>query len=105
MAEQIKGKENTSLNNAVSKHKFLESLKSKGVIDSLKSQMRTTLLNQMASQGMTIKDDKKQQSSLMYRTICGLISDFMKAVGFSFALSVFVPECGLAGNFPTKQEI
>ena len=72
-------------------------MKKSGVLDSLKSQLRGRLYDQLK-----LKNDKADinlkdvNNRLSFKIAASLVADLMKKTDMPYAMSVFLPECGIS---------
>jgi hypothetical protein len=105
------GKENSSKNDAYDeselKRTLYESMKNSGVLGGLKSQLRSKLYDQLKLKsekgGAVLMGDTKNR--LSFKIAVSLCADLMKKCDMPYAMSVFLPECGLTQEVLTKQEL
>ncbi|CAM6087968.1 unnamed protein product [Calypogeia fissa] len=72
---------------------LLNSLKGTGRLDTLKSQLRARLVDQLRDQDGTLLEFKGiRKPSITERILTSLFLDYLRAYGYSFTLSVFLPE-------------
>lgn len=75
-------------------------------MDSLKSQLRGKLYDQLKLKNE--KSDinlKSAANRLTFKIAASLVADLMKKSDMPYALSVFLPECGLSKEILTKAEL
>ena len=89
------------------KRTLYESMKNSGVLGSLKSQLRSKLYDQLK-----LKAEKnnpaatpQQKNKLAFKIAVSLCADLMKKCDMPYAMSVFLPECGLSHEILNKQEL
>jgi len=90
------------------KRTLYESMKSAGVLGSLKSQLRSNLYDQLKVKSSQISKPELTASSrnkLNFKVAVSLCADLMKKCDMPYAMSVFLPECGLSHEILTKQEL
>jgi hypothetical protein len=81
-------------------------MKKSGVLDSLKSQLRGRLYDQLK-----LKNDKADSNlnnvnnRLTFKIAVSLIADLMKKMDMPYAMSVFLPECGISQEILSKMEL
>ena len=85
-------------------------MKKSGVLNSLKSQLRHRLYEQLKLQndkptGQPALNLKDVNNRLSYKIAVSLIADLMKKCDMPYALSVFLPECGHSAELFTKAEL
>ena len=72
----------------------------------MKAQLRGNLY-----ENLKIKNDKvdlnlrSEENRVIYKFAVSIISDFMKKLNLPYALSVFLPECGVSQEILSKKEI
>ena len=95
-------------NEAVLKQQLFEHMKKSGVLNSLKSQLRTRLYEQLKlnnerpDSNLNLKDINNR---LSFKIAVSLITDLMKKCDMPYALSVFLPECGHQAELFSKDEL
>ncbi|KAG0557376.1 hypothetical protein KC19_11G124600 [Ceratodon purpureus] len=74
------------------------SLRSTGVLDSMKGQLRARLLEHLRHHKEDLIQPKKKQRkpSLIERLLSSLFLDYLESNGFTFTVSVFMPESQMA---------
>ena len=84
------------------KAKLIESVRNKGILDSMKSQLRNKLALEMNSnieqtnnKNGLVTVNQKPRSNLALNTINCLLIDHLKSNEYDYTLSVFMPECGI----------
>lgn len=84
-------------------------MKKSGVLNSLKSQLRGKLYEQLKLQNerpdsaaISLKDINNR---LSFKLAVSLIADLMKKCDMPYALSVFLPECGQQAQLYSKPEL
>ena len=81
-------------------------MKKSGVLDSLKSQLRGRLYEQLK-----LKDEKAEinlknvSNRLNFKIAVSMVADLMKKCDMPYAMSVFLPECGVSQEILSKKEI
>ncbi|MEE6470150.1 hypothetical protein FKM82_008868 [Ascaphus truei] len=89
----------TSLSQEELRKRLYQTFKNKGVLDSLKTQLRNQLIRELRhpafSGEATAQCDGGQADSLLYRASNSLVADHLSRCGYEYSLSVFYPECGL----------
>jgi len=88
------------------KRKLFATLKKSGVLDGMKSTMRSKLYEQLRlnSGGALVKGgDKKNQ--LGFKIATSIIADLMQKCDMPYALSVFLPESGSQSEILNKHEL
>lgn len=85
---------------------LFEQMKKSGVLDSLKSQLRGRLYDQLKLQNeKTDVNLKSVTNRLTFKIAASLVADLMKKCDMPYAMSVFLPECGLTKEILTKSEL
>ncbi|XP_063809591.1 centriole and centriolar satellite protein OFD1 isoform X2 [Pseudophryne corroboree] len=87
-----------SLSQEELRKRLYQTFKNKGVLDSLKTQLRNQLIQDLKHR--TLSGDQLQTAdvsgdSLLHRACNSLVADHMRRCGYEYSLSVFFPECGL----------
>ncbi|CAL1527674.1 unnamed protein product [Lymnaea stagnalis] len=81
------------------RNRLYHSLRDRGLVDSLKSQLRNSLvteLKQTVHGPLTIKDLKVPEGgSLLHRASNSLVANHLRSCQYEYTLSVFLPESGL----------
>ena len=81
-------------------------MKKSGVLDGLKSQLRGRLYDQLK-----LKNEKAEvnldnvSNRLSFKIAVSLVADLMKKCDMPYAMSVFLPECGISQEILSKSEI
>ncbi|XP_056412230.1 centriole and centriolar satellite protein OFD1 [Hyla sarda] len=78
--------------------RLYQTFKKKGVLDSLKTQLRNQLIQDLklrALSGESIQPPLVSGDTLLHRACNSLVADHLRRCGYEFSLSVFYPECGL----------
>ncbi|RNA34647.1 Oral-facial-digital syndrome 1 [Brachionus plicatilis] len=101
----IKGSRRDGLTAEELKIKLLQTVKNKGIFDSMKSQLRNKLvlelnpnIDQIKSRATQESQIHKSRSNLALSTINCLLINHLKAQEYDYTLSVFMPECGINLN-------
>ncbi|XP_006815325.1 centriole and centriolar satellite protein OFD1-like [Saccoglossus kowalevskii] len=79
------------------KSKLFHSFREKGVLDSLKSQLRNRLITELSHGGITGKIPRHvsvKDESLMLRASNSILADHLRRCHYDYTLSVFLPESG-----------
>ena len=87
---------------------LFDQLKKNGVLDSLKSQLRGKLYEQLQAKNDPASAQPSFNSvknKLNLKIAVSLISDLMKKCDMPYALSVFLPECGLSHEILDKKDL
>ncbi|KAM5179408.1 centriole and centriolar satellite protein OFD1 [Mantella aurantiaca] len=91
--------QNKSLTNQEEvRRRLYQTFKNKGVLDSLKTQLRNQLiqdLNPRAHNKEPLQPSDVPSDSLLHQACNSLVADHMRRCGYEYSLSVFYPECGL----------
>ena len=88
------------------KSQLFDQMKKSGVLDSLKSQLRGRLYDQLK-----LKNDKADvnlnnvNNRLSFKIAVSLVADLMKKCDMPYAMSVFLPECGVNQEILSKMEL
>ncbi|XP_040192464.1 oral-facial-digital syndrome 1 protein isoform X2 [Rana temporaria] len=80
------------------RRRLYQTFKSKGVLDSLKTQLRNQLiqdLNPPSYSKEPLHSSDTPSNSLVHQVCNSLVADHMRRCGYEYSLSVFYPECGL----------
>ncbi|XP_012937373.1 oral-facial-digital syndrome 1 protein homolog [Aplysia californica] len=81
------------------RNRLYHSLRNRGLVDSIKSQLRNSLvteLQQSVRGPLTLKDLKVPDGgTLLHRASNSLVANHLRACQYEYSLSVFLPECGL----------
>jgi len=81
-------------------------MKKAGILDGLKSNMRGRLYEQLKLKnervGLNLKD---QTNRLNFKLAVSIIADMFQKCDMPYALSVFLPECGIQQEVLSKAEI
>lgn len=87
------------------KSKLIESVRNKGILDSMKSQLRNKLALEMNSnieqtnnKNGLVTVNQKPRSNLALNTINCLLIDHLRSNEYDYTLSVFMPESGINLN-------
>lgn len=81
-------------------------MKKSGVLDSLKSQLRGRLYDQLKLKGEKADVNLKNvQNRLSFKIAVSLVADLMKKCDMPYAMSVFLPECGISQEILSKSEL
>ncbi|XP_055016255.1 centriole and centriolar satellite protein ofd1-like [Boleophthalmus pectinirostris] len=86
--------------------RLYQTFKSKGLLDTLKTQLRNQLIQELKHPPLTEgKSSVKSDSGLA--TVCNsIVADYLRNSGYEYSLSVFNPECGLSKDkMLTKEDI
>ena len=81
-------------------------MKNAGVLNSLKSQLRAKLYDQLRLKNERVDLNLKDtQNRLTFKVAVSLVADLMKKSDMPYALSVFLPESGITQEILSKQEM
>ena len=81
-------------------------MKNAGVLNSLKSQLRSKLYDQLRLKNERVDVNLKEtQNRLTFKVAVSLIADLMKKCDMPYALSVFLPESGITQEILAKSEL
>jgi len=94
----------------VLKKQLFDQMKSAGILDGLKSQMRTKLYDQLKAKSSgdihgsrsVTHQLKSLPNALSYKLVVSLIADFMTKCDMLYSHSVFMPECGFGNEILNK---
>ncbi|XP_063313812.1 centriole and centriolar satellite protein OFD1 [Pelobates fuscus] len=79
--------------------RLYQTFKEKGILDSLKSQLRNHLIHELKHQAFSgaqsFLSENLNKESLIHRASNSLVADHLARCGYEYTLSVFYPECGL----------
>ena len=88
------------------KSQLFDQMKKSGVLDSLKSQLRRRLYDQLKLKNEKSDVNMKDVTNrLSFKIAASLCADLMKKCDMPYARSVFLPECGLTQEVLTKMEL
>jgi len=105
--------------NANLRQEVYSSLERTGCLDQIKSQLRTTLIQQINADSEKTKQSKSKENNAIVKTLStsdhesvralrlslSLITDFMKKYNLNYTLSVFTPECGGVNDLYNDSEL
>ncbi|XP_043556512.1 oral-facial-digital syndrome 1 protein homolog isoform X2 [Chiloscyllium plagiosum] len=86
------------------RRRLYQTFKSRGVLDSLKSQLRNQLVHELTHPGLNgllpvnghrHQNPSTDESSLLVMAANSIVADHLRKIGYEYSLSVFYPECGL----------
>ena len=81
-------------------------MKNSGVLNSLKSQLRSKLYDQLRLKNERVDINMKEtQNRLSFKIAVSLIADLMKKCDMPYALTVFLPESGITQEILAKSEM
>jgi hypothetical protein len=81
-------------------------MKKSGVLDSLKSQLRGRLYDQLKLKNEKADVNLKNVNNrLTFKIAASLVADLMKKTDMPYAMSVFLPECGISQEILSKSEL
>ncbi|KAL5012921.1 hypothetical protein ScPMuIL_011472 [Solemya velum] len=82
------------------RNRLYHSLRERGLVDSVKSQLRNSLvseLQQSAKGKLSLRDLRvPEEGSILHRAANSLIADHLRRCQYDYTLSVFLPETGIA---------
>lgn len=79
------------------KQQLFEQMKKSGVLDSLKSQLRGRLYDQLKLNNEKADVNLKNVNNrLTFKIAVSMVADLMKKCDMPYAMSVFLPECGIS---------
>ncbi|KAK7460735.1 hypothetical protein BaRGS_00038850, partial [Batillaria attramentaria] len=82
------------------RNRLYHSLRNRGLVNSIKSQLRTNLITelQQSVQGpLTVRDlEPRESEPLLLRAANSLVADHLRQSQYEYSLGVFLPESGLA---------
>ena len=88
------------------KQQLFSSMKNAGVLNSLKSQLRAKLYDQLRLKNEKVDVNLRDTSNrLTFKLAVSLVADLMKKCDMPYALSVFLPESGITQEILSKQEM
>ncbi|KAJ3062517.1 oxidative DNA demethylase [Podochytrium sp. JEL0797] len=90
------------------RYSVFETLKENGISDKLKSQLRSNIILELKKRSLftpTTSEPIEPGVSLIHKAIDSLIVDYLKRKHCDFTLSVFLPECGLAGQVLCERDV
>ena len=88
------------------KGQLFDQMKKSGVLDSLKSQLRGKLYEQLKLKNQKSDSNLKDVTNrLSFKIAASLIADLMKKCDMPYAMSVFLPECGINQEILSKTEL
>ncbi|XP_059506360.1 centriole and centriolar satellite protein ofd1 isoform X2 [Stegostoma tigrinum] len=86
------------------RRRLYQTFKNRGVLDSLKSQLRNQLVHELTHPGLNgllpvnghrHQNASTEESSLLVMAANSIVADHLGKIGYEYSLSVFYPECGL----------
>ena len=81
-------------------------MKNSGVLNSLKSQLRSKLYDQLRLKNERVDVNLKEtKNRLAFKIAVSLMADLMKKCDMPYALSVFLPESGITQEILAKTEM
>lgn len=105
-SQSLSGSMAASGQEATVKAQLFDSMKKSGVLDSLKSQLRGRLYEQLKLQNEKADVNfKNVNNRLTFKIAVSLISDLMTKCDMPYARSVFLPECGISQEILSKSEL
>ena len=86
------------------KRRLFDNLKKAGILDGMKSTMRVRLYEQLKLKNEKV-GVKAEGNRLGYKVAVSMMADLMQKCDMPYALSVFMPECGIQQEVLSKQEL
>ncbi|KAL4230641.1 oxidative DNA demethylase [Mactra antiquata] len=81
------------------RNRLYHSLRDKGLVNSMKSQLRTSLVSELKKSvngKLSIEDlEVPESGSLIHRASNSLVADHLSSCKYDYTYSVFLPECGI----------
>ncbi|XP_067848793.1 centriole and centriolar satellite protein ofd1 isoform X2 [Heptranchias perlo] len=86
------------------RRRLYQTFKNRGVLDSLKSQLRNQLVHELTHPGLNgqlpayghrHQHPSTDEDSLLIQAANSIVADHLRRIGYEYSLSVFYPECGL----------
>ncbi|XP_053399903.1 centriole and centriolar satellite protein ofd1-like [Mercenaria mercenaria] len=81
------------------RNRLYHSLRDKGLVNSMKSQLRTSLVSELKKSvngRLSIEDlEVPESGSLLHRASNSLVADHLHSCKYDYTYSVFLPECGI----------
>uniref|UniRef100_UPI00398E8C9F centriole and centriolar satellite protein ofd1 isoform X3 n=1 Tax=Pristiophorus japonicus TaxID=55135 RepID=UPI00398E8C9F len=86
------------------RRRLYQTFKNRGVLDSLKSQLRNQLVHELTHPGLNgqlpayghrHQYASTDEDSLLIMAANSIVADHLRRIGYEYSLSVFYPECGL----------
>ncbi|XP_052283007.1 centriole and centriolar satellite protein OFD1-like [Dreissena polymorpha] len=81
------------------RNRLYHSLRDKGLVNSMKSQLRTSLVSELKKSvngKLSIEDlEVPDSGSLIHRASNSLVADHLRSCKYDYTYSVFLPECGI----------
>ncbi|XP_078088537.1 centriole and centriolar satellite protein ofd1 isoform X2 [Mustelus asterias] len=86
------------------RRRLYQTFKNRGVLDSLKSQLRNQLVHELTHPGLNGRlpanghrhsNSSADEDSLLIMAANSIVVDHLHRIGYEYSLSVFYPECGL----------
>ena len=88
------------------KKKLFENMKKSGILDGLKVHMRGRLYEQLKLKNDKVSVNFKDQTNrLSFKLAVSIVADLFQKCDMPYALSVFLPECGIQQEILSKAEI
>ncbi|XP_018102517.1 oral-facial-digital syndrome 1 protein isoform X1 [Xenopus laevis] len=88
-----------SLSQEELRKRLYQTFKNKGVLDSLKTQLRNQLIHELKHPAFNGEPghylEALESDSLLHRASNSMVADHLRKCGYEYSLSVFYPECGL----------
>ncbi|XP_068124482.1 centriole and centriolar satellite protein OFD1 isoform X3 [Hyperolius riggenbachi] len=79
------------------RRRLYQTFKNKGVLDSLKTQLRNQLIQDLkhAHKKEPLQSSDMPRDTLVHQACNSLVANYLTRCGYEYSLSVFYPECGL----------
>jgi hypothetical protein len=88
------------------KKRLFDNMKKSGILDGLKIHMRGRLYEQLKLKNDKASVNLKDQSNrLSFKLAVSIVADLFQKCDMPYALSVFLPECGIQQEILSKAEI
>ncbi|KAM4700959.1 centriole and centriolar satellite protein OFD1 isoform 2-T3 [Discoglossus pictus] len=93
----MSSREMKSLSQEEMRKRLYQTFKNKGVLDSLKTQLRNQLICELKQSSFSGEPAQLSEDadSLLHKASNSLVADHLRRCGYEYSLSVFYPECGL----------
>ncbi|KAI8500016.1 oxidative DNA demethylase [Branchiostoma belcheri] len=82
------------------RQQLFHTFRERGLLDSLKSQLRNKLITELRSSGRSERVprpvDVPEGGTLLHRAANSLVADHLQMCSYDYSLSVFLPECGIS---------
>jgi oral-facial-digital syndrome 1 protein len=91
------------------KDQLYGSLRERGVVDSMKAQLREEFIQALgrntAVDAVSIQTSTTMLQSLPYQVASSMVADYLRECGLERSLAVFVPECKITKHMFTREDI